>query len=402
MNVVLSILSILMLEFNFFGQVDTVFWTNGNIREIHAYSSVDSYAVQAYHSNGTYHFKGKVELYSNLDYKPNIEEAFDIKGNPTIVDGEGVFYSYYQDLKLQSKSHFMDHRLLDDYEEYFQNGQLKIKGNYGGSDGIYANYKQGVWQFYNEKGILCEERKYVNGNEYYLNFWLDGKQILKDGNGKLKLYYDSGKLKAEGSIKDGKKWGKWIEYAPNSSVLNKLKYTEWSGNHKSEIAFKMKLLKSFDLNQYSIGNKGFGHMLVFRNNGTLEMKNHLKSDSLDSMITYYPHGIIFRKISVTKWSKTTIETFYPNQRVAFRRVNENESHYWNWDGTLNCEIRRSDFIQVPNSYKETTIKYYSNGNKKEVKECQITFVMNEFGEELFQEDCQSNYWDLQGNEIKEP
>ena len=172
MKTLINILSFLILEFNLLGQVDTIYWSNEKIKEIRTYSSVDKYVVLAFHSNGQFHYKGNVELWSTLEYRPNIEEAYDINGKLTIENGNGIFYTYYSDLKPYSKSHFHNFQLTSDYEEYFQNGKLKVKGNYGGSNGQYPNYKQGVWQFYNESGKLREERKYVNGNEYYLNFWL--------------------------------------------------------------------------------------------------------------------------------------------------------------------------------------------------------------------------------------
>lgn len=402
MKTFINILSILTLKFSFFAQVDTIYWTNGRIREIKTYSSVDKYEIVAFHANGQYNYKGNVELWSNLEYRPNIEVAFDINGNQTIDKGNGILHTYYADLKPHSKSHFKNNQLTGDYEEYFQNEKMKIKGNYGGTNGQYSNYKQGVWQFYNELGMLCEERKYVNGNEYYLNFWFEGKQILKDGNGRLKLYYDSGKLKSEGTIKDSKKWGNWVEYSPNSSTLNKLRYINWTGNYSSQIDFKLTLLSSLDTNQTLLGQNGSGFMLLFRNDGSLEMKKHLSSNSVDSIITYYPNGSIFKKISVDRWYETTIECYYPNNKIASQRINDNESKNWNWDGNLSYEGKQFDYENDSNSYKEMTIRYYPNGLKKEIQECIVTIVVDEYlvGRAVY--DCQSKYWDELGNEINKP
>ncbi len=402
MRILLSIFSILIIGCNLFGQVDTIYWPNGIIKEVKTYSSVDKYDVVAYHSNGQIHFKGHVELWSNLDFRPNIEEAYDIKGNRTIVNGEGILYCYYIDLKPQSTSHFQNYALIGDYEEYFPNGKLKILGNYGGSNGQSSNYKQGVWKFYNEKGELCEERKYVNGNEYYLNFWFNGKQILKDGNGRLKLFYDSGILKAEGTIKDSKKWGNWVEYTPNKSILNKIRYTKWTGTHSNEISFKLTLLDSYDTIQNLIGKNGTGYLLEFRNDGTLEMKKHLTSNSVDSIITYYQHGSVFKKISVDRWYETTIECYYPNNQIASKRVDQNESHYWDENGNLSSIVKQFDSEDGSDSYKVQTIKYYPNGMKKEIEDCIIKTVPNEYGEMLIEFDCKSKYWDESGNEINKP
>ena len=402
MKIVLIIFSILILGFDLFSQVDTIYWTNGNIREIKNYSSVDKYDVVAYHSNGHLHFKGHVELWSNLEFSPNIEEAFDINGNQTIEKGLGTLYTYYIDLKPLSKSHFQNNQLIGDYEEYFHTGKLKIKGNYGGTNGQYSNHKQGVWKFYNEKGELREERKYVNGNEYYLNFWYNGKQILKDGNGRLKLFYDSGILKAEGTIKDSKKWGNWVEYTPNKSILNKIRYTKWTGTHSSEINFKLTLLSSYDTIQDLIGKNGTGYLLEFRKDGTLEMKKHLTSNSVDSIITYYPHGSVFKTISVDRWYETTIECYYPNKQIASKRVDKNESQYWDENGNLSSIVKQFDSEDGSDSYKVQTIKFYPNGMKKEIEDCIIKTVLKEYGEMLFEFDCESKYWDELGNEINKP
>ena len=391
-----------MLSFTINGQVDTLFWNNGSIKEIHFYSEVDKYEVEAYHPNGQLHFKGNVELWSNLEYRPNIETAFDKEGIQTIIDGNGTLYCYYENLNTMSIAHFNKNTLNAEYEEYFPSGKIKIKGNYGGTNSQYANYKKGIWKFYDENGQLFEERKYVNSNEYYLNFWIDGKQILKEGNGRLKMYYDSGLIKAEGSIKDGKKWGKWTEYSPSSKILNIIEYTNWGENYRSEINFKLNLVSVFDTNQISIGENGKGYMLTFRNDGTLESKTHYIDNSEDSIFTFYRNGTLFKKIKFDKWYETTVESYFPNQILAFKRINENESKYWDWNGNLISEVKQIDIENNSNAYKEITTKYYINGFTQEVQQCIISSVTNEFGEELFEYDCKNKYWDVEGNEINKP
>ena len=113
-------------------------------------------------------------------------------------------------------------------------------------------------------------------------------------------------------------------------------------------------------------------------------------------------GGVFKKINVDRWYETTFECYYPNNQIASKRVNNNESKYWDQNGNLSSEVKQYDFEDGSDSYKEQTIKYYPNGTKKEIEVCIIKSVTNEYGEMLFEFDCESKYWDELGNEINKP
>ena len=382
-------------------QTDTLYWENGKIQEIRNYEDADSYSVQRFHSNGQLHYEGHIDLWPNLNYRPEIITAFDWSGVQTIENGDGDLFTYYENGTIREKGSFKGRGCAGDYEEYYPNGTLKCIGNYGRSPGS-IHHKQGKWQYFDSTGTLFEEKNWVNGHEYFLNYWEDGKQLVKNGKGTMRLYYDSGTLKAEGEVKEGKRWKKWMEYDPAGNISSKLKYVEWKGIYSNEIRFKQLLLETVDSSGNISGKRGNGYKMTYRNNGSPEIKEYFLSNRRDSVYTFYPSGNIFKKIVVehshTDYEKT-IEVYYPNQICASKRINPDEYHYWDRNGNLKTiSIDSYDFESGIQTFFIT--EFYPNGTKKEFKTCKIKEVTNEFGEILLDETCSSIYWDENGKELE--
>lgn len=401
MKTIVSIVIFILILFKINGQIDTFFWGNSQIKEIHFYERFDKYIVESYHPNGKLHYLGNVELWDNLNFWPNIETAFDKDGNQTIFHGTGTFYEYYEDLNIKSVSQFCEMNQCLDYKEYYSNGTLKIKGNYGGYNGLMDKQKQGVWQFFDEKGALVEEREYVNGNEYYLNAWFNGKQTLKNGKGFLKLFFSSGKVKSEGKIREKKKWGVWKEFHPEGNLSSKIKYfAKKNIEYEHHIRFEEKLIKSINRKDSIIGNSGNGYRLTYRQDATLETKKHYSNDKLDSIYTFYGNGDIYKIIVIKNNNETTEKCFYSNGKIAFNRISENESHYFDEKGLLIEKITTKEINNNPDESETTSTRFYTNGNVKEIEICIITLVLTEFGEYVYMYDCDQKKWDLDGNEVK--
>ncbi|MEM9325228.1 MAG: toxin-antitoxin system YwqK family antitoxin [Bacteroidota bacterium] len=106
---------------------------------------------------------------------------------------------YYDDEK-QEVQEIIEFRSYDSipngsYKSFYQNGNLKIEGNY--RNGV----PEGLWRYYFESG-----RKRTEG--YY-------REAIQQG--KWRYYFESGQLKATGPLDNGKKTGYWTNYYENGN-----------------------------------------------------------------------------------------------------------------------------------------------------------------------------------------
>lgn len=126
---------------------------------------------------------------------------------------------------------------------YYDNGKLKSSGQYNSK----TNEKDGLWEFYNDKGQLKMEGQLKNGQ--YDGEWKtynDKGQLFTVGtfeNGKesgtWKTYYDNGKLKKIANFSDGKREGKFKLYHDNGKLKligmfeNRKQIGEWKNYHEN-------------------------------------------------------------------------------------------------------------------------------------------------------------------------
>jgi len=399
----LTILSILFLATNSISQVDTLLWETGEIKEIREYHKYNECIVQAYHSNGLSNYIGHIHFSKGSEYNLSVESAFDKDGTETVVDGNGSLLCYDSSLRIHSISNFRNKVRFSDYKEFYTNGNIKIKGSYGGKDGVLTKCKQGIWQFFKVNNIITEERKYVNGNEYYWNYWVNGKQLLKNGYGELKMYYDSGILKSEGKVKDGKKSGIWSEYSPINNNKSILEYSGATENYINSISFKMNLVTSYDSNNDQIGKDGNGYISSYRNDGSLVSKVYYINNVIDSAFYYYENGNLYEKRSVANKQMQTNAAFYANGICAFSQVTSNVRKYWDWFGNLKEKIVRTWIEGNDDSYIETTTFYYPSGNQRKVSRCIVTTTFEpETGFIEAGYVCEETNWDESGKEINKP
>jgi antitoxin component YwqK of YwqJK toxin-antitoxin module len=114
--------------------------------------------------------------------------------------------TYYENGKMQSQ------KTSFGYTSYFENGQIKSKGNYRDEKNV------GNWTFYYENGQINKELYYKEGiidgivYMYYKNGKIMAKGDLKEGSGLLTFFYENGKKQKEGSLINEEKHGDWILY----------------------------------------------------------------------------------------------------------------------------------------------------------------------------------------------
>lgn len=390
------VLFFMFLSSNSSGQIDSLFWSNRAVKQIRTYSEVDHYHSFAFHPNGKLHFEAQIQLYTSLESKVEMMQSFDWNGTQTLKQGTGRHTVYFENGGISEEFQYENNDLIGEYTAYYSNGIIKVKGSYDEMSRKIKNHKQGIWRYFDQNGKCYEERKCVNGHSYYWNYWEKGKQILKEGNGKVKEFFDNGTLKAAGKVKEGKRFGQWIEYYRDGSIANSLNYGHWPKNQINEGAFKLEINETFDSKGSRIGEKGSGYRTTFRTDGTVSIKEHYTSNFLDTLITYYDNGQVYSKVNVGNYYYILVESYYSSGSLAFKL-----GSYWYEDGNLkrvHTVIEEADgAIQYVHR-----IEYYPNGQKKEESNCTYTFILNESLEGIYDPKCVSVYWDEFGNEVNHP
>lgn len=290
-------------------------------------------------------------------------------------------------LLFLSLTSFSQSDSLKTLKEYWENGQLKLISYYDDS------YKQGIWQYFNTEGEKIEEIKYLNGNKSYWNKWENNIQIIKNGDGILTEYYNSNKIKAKGKIKEGKKYGDWIEYFPNGNIQNIIEYADWKGRYISELNFQYKLKKSFDSTGRLIGKNGTGLVIITDIEGNINKKIFYKENNQDSIYIYYPSGQIKEIKFIKDYLEYTKIEYYNN---GVKKYSEN-----NCGDTL-VRITRYENNQIQEIFKQIdstilNIGYYENGNKEFEKRCvqRQIFNVDELTETI-KWNCSELFWNKEG------
>jgi antitoxin component YwqK of YwqJK toxin-antitoxin module len=162
-------------------------------------------------------------------------------GQTNETDKEGRKQGYWEkkhpDGKIHYKGQFKDGIPFGKFKYYDKEGTISSILEYQSSDtvmgthyhsnskkaayGYYVNQKkEGVWRFYDRKGVISSEEIYTAGekNGKYVVFNLNGtisrETYFVNGieNGYRKTFNSEGKILSEGDIKDGQMDGMQIIY----------------------------------------------------------------------------------------------------------------------------------------------------------------------------------------------
>ena len=311
-----------------------------------------------YYENGQLKVKGEYKMgiengkwvshYENgqLYWKGNYEKMaregewlyYDTRG--TLITKENYDYKtktaerlwYYSSGQLESKLKLIHEEPLrrslysmeGELSEYYENGQLKRKGNYNNVDkenernpinmdlkyegitwGLHIKnfkweegYKEGEWQEYYANGQLASTGIYKKGKKIgdWLYYKEDGKPVvdsskffyvakvssdIPDNYTGIWKYYENGKLKRHGDLKDGKHDGEWLSYTEDGKLKDKENYV--NGKLKFKINYiNEKVVKECYYENGQLKSKGNayeekydlynGQYLVYYENGKLEYK----------------------------------------------------------------------------------------------------------------------------------
>ncbi len=183
---------------NNFPLVDTGWYINGLIRDI--YLSKDSITHGCYDSNSwypdgkeksttfctgdssvqvLYYQSGQIKekLYSWRDSVPGnwivnhihyeYYENGQLKYDPADINGpRQTIKNYYESGKISREATDQRGGLVGPYHEWFENGQLKVEGQYKmqpDDHGFHGTTQVGKWSYYNESGKLIKEEFYEEG-----------------------------------------------------------------------------------------------------------------------------------------------------------------------------------------------------------------------------------------------
>jgi len=163
-------------------------------------------------------------------------------------------------------------KLHGEYEEYFSNDQLKIKGEYA------LGKKDGAWLSWADNGILLKEENYKvdirNGEQkfFFSNGNLEKYQNFSMGllHGESKEWNDKGVLRAQG-------------YYTLGEIVGVKKTWYQNGNPEAEISYRKGIEE--------------GHILKWWENGNLKEAGAKKSgDNIGIWSNFNPSGVLETKI----------------------------------------------------------------------------------------------------------
>jgi antitoxin component YwqK of YwqJK toxin-antitoxin module/tetratricopeptide (TPR) repeat protein len=147
-----------------------------------------------------------------------------------------------------------------DFIMYHTKDVPKLRGAY------YKGNEYGLWERFNEYGVLVEEYSYnedgyLEGEykEFFDNGELEVISTYKDGymDGPFTEYYKNGKVYSEGWYVEGEPVGEWVGYHRDGTVRTRRYFTE--GELNGELIFYDESGKVTEISKYFYGNYEGGY-----------------------------------------------------------------------------------------------------------------------------------------------
>ncbi|MFA7326883.1 MAG: hypothetical protein WC121_09480 [Candidatus Kapaibacterium sp.] len=221
---------------------------------------------KSYYENGTISFVGNFEdgelngvgsyydslgtLVESYSYKEG-EVSFiyqqDSKGKRNIVNGNGLYKTYYENGQLKQVGKVKSGERVDEWKIYHSNGEIfelaSIVDNkyiikeafYRNGNPMIVNGNGDYLVFYDTTDNIIEKGTYKNGLKHGLwkSFYAENGQVQHEFNlnegvedGAYYNYSDSGVIITEGTFVKGKKSGSWIWYYENGAMSSIVEYKE--------------------------------------------------------------------------------------------------------------------------------------------------------------------------------
>jgi MORN repeat protein len=176
---------------------DIDFYGNGNSKAIRNYKN-------GMLNGASYDFDEFGRLTSSLEYANNIKNGKEVKVSNGIVTNENTY---------------ANGQLNGETKSYYSNGIVRSNGNYS------RNYRNGQWTWNYENGTKKLIENYQNGIitdilGYSRNGSKEREMKLVNGNGNFTQYYDNGKVKVQGALRNYKAYGNWTFYNKDGYVTD--------------------------------------------------------------------------------------------------------------------------------------------------------------------------------------
>lgn len=249
------------------------------------------------------------------------------------------------------------------FKEFNEAGTLVIQGNY------LLGSPEGQWQYFYEDSTRFKIEKTANDTTYLLNYWeADAKhtQTITEGNGYVKTYFSTGRIKESytfknglrngsfienlasgkpsisGEFLDGKKDGDWTFYFPDGSIEKSTHYRNDSLDGEYHVFYENGKYQT--KGQYVNGAKT-GEWSWYINNGDqLDMKGSFINNMQDGDWEYfYSSGELSYKAQYAKNQKSGEWSYFYKGGQPYRKgvFNEDEKsglwQTWYEDGTVLME-----------------------------------------------------------------
>ncbi|MCT4589371.1 MAG: hypothetical protein N4A71_16220 [Carboxylicivirga sp.] len=349
----------------------TYWYENGNTQLVAHFSKGTPNGLwQWYNEDG--------QMIKQGHYKMGLEDSiwFNYHENGAVLDSgkyingrkTGTWKNWYNTSKLLQEGKYERDRQVGLWKSYHENGQLATIGE------IKESIPVGEWLIYFENGQL-ETRMIHESREKLIikDVWnKKGKQLVKNGNGTYKTYYPSGQLSAEGKVKDGLRYGKWISYYTNGKKRE-------IGEYENEI---YKIQNSWDSE---------GKAMVVDGNGDYQ-------SYYDDETKIHQTGQVLNGLREGTWStlyESTQSLYQVDNYKAGRQLGESKVYYetgelyasgqmkdniqdgeWNWyyiSGVHSSKVtfrngkKEGTQIMWGEDGKKTKEEYYANGELIEEK-----------------------------------
>ena len=171
-----------------------MYYQNGNLQKVVNYTNgVREGEDIDFYGNGNSKFG---RLTSSLEYVNNAKNGKEIKISNGIVTNE---------------NNYVNGQLNGEAKSYYSNGTVRSNGNYS------RNFRNGQWTWNYDNGKKKLIENYQNGIiteilGYSRNGSKEREMKLVNGNGNFTQYYDNGKIKVQGALRNYKAYGNWNFY----------------------------------------------------------------------------------------------------------------------------------------------------------------------------------------------
>jgi len=191
-------------------------------------------------------YNGKGKIIGIVEYKNGIVyQRETINRKDTSGMKQGIWKDFYDDETVKSEGKYVNNVKVGYWKEYNKKGLLLETEKYSAGKLVVdaeevdfldirktfhenseissiCNYnksgkREGICRYFNDTGLVINARVYKNGN--LMGEGMADADGIKDEH--WKEYYESGKLRAEGTYKSGLKLGEWKFYYENEKLEQK-------------------------------------------------------------------------------------------------------------------------------------------------------------------------------------